>query len=133
MLPLQENIWEQAYWVRLLPRGMVAGLPCDRTSRDTPFIKEIFADPYTYKEMEDNENTTPVEPLQPWLDQLLTGPANLYDKLLGEVRRMGLWGLVAKVERYCAQEQTYRDLQARVHALQQQLSGVQQSQEARRG
>jgi hypothetical protein len=85
MLPLQENVWEQAYWVRLLPGGMVAGLPCDGTSRDTPFIKEIFADPYAYEEMEDNENTTPVEPLQPWLDQLLTGPTNLYDELLGEV------------------------------------------------
>jgi hypothetical protein len=84
MLPLQENIWEQAYWVRLLPRGMVAGLPCDGTGHDTPFIKEIFANPYAYEEMEDNENTIPVEPLQPWLDQLLTGPSNLYDELLGE-------------------------------------------------
>jgi hypothetical protein len=69
---------------------MVVGLPCDRTTRDTPFIKEIFADPYAYEEMENNENTMPVEPHQPWLDELLTGPTNLYDKLLGEVRRMGL-------------------------------------------
>jgi hypothetical protein len=133
MLPLQENVWEQAYWVRLLPGGMVAGLPCDSTTHDTPFIKEIFADPYAYKKMEDNENTMPVEPLQPWLEQLLTGPANLYDKLLGEVQRMGPWGLVAKVERYRAQEQTYQDLQARIRALQQQLEGVRQSQEAGRG
>jgi hypothetical protein len=77
---------------------MVAGLPCDGTGHDTPFIKEIFANPYAYKKMEDNENTTPMEPLQPWLDQLLTGPSNLYDELLGEVRHMGPWGLVAKVE-----------------------------------
>jgi hypothetical protein len=46
---------------------------------------------------------------------------------------MGPWGLVAEVERYHAQEQTYRDLQARIAALQQQLKGVQQSQEAERG
>jgi hypothetical protein len=49
------------------------------------------------------------------------------------VRRIGPWGLVTEVEQYRAQEQTYRDLQARIHALQQQLEGVQQSQEAGRG
>jgi hypothetical protein len=85
MLPLQENVWEQAYWVQLLPGGMMAGLPCAGTNHNTPFIKEIFADPYAYKEMEDNKNMTPVEPLQLWLDQLLMGPANLYNELLGEV------------------------------------------------
>ena len=86
---------------------MVVGLPCDGTSRNTPFIKEIFADPYTYEEIKDNKNTMPVEPLQPWLDKLLMGPTNLYNKLLGEVRRMGPWGLVAEVEQYRAQEQTH--------------------------
>jgi hypothetical protein len=46
---------------------------------------------------------------------------------------MGAWGLIAEVERYHAQEQTYQDLQARIRALQQQLEGVRQSQEAGRG
>jgi hypothetical protein len=37
---------------------------------------------------------------------------------------MGPWGLVAEVKQYRAQEQTYRDIQARLLTLQQQLEGV---------
>jgi hypothetical protein len=64
---------------------MVTGLPQEATTNDTPFVHEIFVEPYVYEDNNETFKPPPVVSLQPWLDELLTGPTNLYSKLYYKV------------------------------------------------
>jgi hypothetical protein len=125
MVPIGENLYVEARWVRQLPNGFVAGLPKECTPASTPYITELYAQP------DDLDDDEPVLPLAPWIEELLAGPSARYGMLWDEVKKCN-WGVQADVERYRGLEHQKCDVQRRIEHLQTEKRGIIAHQDAAR-
>jgi hypothetical protein len=82
VIPSGEGEYQQAYWVKQLAEGQVAGLPWEYTPGQTPFVTEVYASPAKGQE----DIMGPVHTLPNWLLSLLIGPAAHYGMLLKHVK-----------------------------------------------
>jgi hypothetical protein len=81
IIPMGDGEHQQAYWVKQLAKGQVAGLPREYVSGQTPFVTEVYASPAAGQE----DVMGPVHAMPGWLWSILTGPAAHYGKLLKHV------------------------------------------------
>ena len=91
IIPIQDNLFKPAHWVKQLTDGQVVGYPRNYNPQDTPFIAEIYASPY---EGEDNGITLPTPN---WLLEMLKGNGALFMRLADEVKHDRDWGLLAEI------------------------------------
>jgi hypothetical protein len=83
IVPCSDGYFQQAYWVKQLGEGQVAGLPQEYTLGQTLFVTEIYAT--LAKGDRDDNNLGPIHSLPHWLLAVLTGPAMHYRMLLKQV------------------------------------------------
>jgi hypothetical protein len=82
---------QQAYWVKQLAEGQVAGLPREYVPGQTPFVTEVYASLATGQE----DVMGPVHTMPGWLWLLLTGPTTHYGTLLKHVEVTNDWGVTS--------------------------------------
>ena len=92
-IPVEEGLWQPAYWVKQLPDGRCAGLLKDDGPDAVPYIADLYAQP-------DYDLNQPVLPLPCWLFQLLSGAPTYFQVVCQEVERVGDWVITAEVMRY---------------------------------
>jgi hypothetical protein len=97
---------QQAYWVKQLAEGQVAGLPREYAPGWTPFVTEVYASPVQGQE----DTMGPIHSLPGWLWSLLTRPAAHYGTLLKHIEITTDWGLVREVLRFRQLEHHLCDL-----------------------
>jgi hypothetical protein len=81
VIPIRDGEHQQAYWVKQLAEGQVAGLPREYVPGQTPFVTEVYASLATGQE----DVLGPVHAMLGWLWALLTGPAAHYSMLLKHI------------------------------------------------
>jgi hypothetical protein len=81
IVPCGEGEFQQAYWVKQLVEGQVAGLPWEYTLGQTLFVTKVYTSPAKGQE----DTMGPIHSLLSWLLALLTGPAAHYGMLLKHV------------------------------------------------
>jgi hypothetical protein len=95
IIPTSNGDHQQAYWVKQLAKGQVAGLPREYVLRQTPFVTEVHV--YATLAQGQEEVMGPVHSLLGWLWLLLIGPAVHYGMLLKHIETTGDWGTVGEV------------------------------------
>jgi hypothetical protein len=120
---------QQAYWVKQLAEGQVAGLPREYVLRQTPFVTEVYASPAAGQE----DVMGPIHTMPGWLWLLLTGPATHYGMLLKHVKVTNDWGVVGEVLRFRQLEHHLSDLCLRIAHHEAEFRGVSQAQAASKG
>jgi hypothetical protein len=118
-IPIQDNYYQLAYWVKQLDNRQVAAYPKDYTIADQPTIGDLYA----HLQGADNSNDDPILPMQPWLLELLTGPTNNYNMLYKEVQGWANWKMLAEVQCFREHEHTILDVQWRIDFLQAESQG----------
>jgi hypothetical protein len=93
VIPIGNGDHQQAYWVKQMVEGQVAGLPWEYVPGQTPFVTEVYASPAPGQE----DTMGPIHSLLGWLWSLLTGPAAHYDMLLKHVKLTNDWGVVGEI------------------------------------
>jgi hypothetical protein len=124
-IPIQDGMWQPAYWVKQLPDGRVAGLPKEHGPDEVPWVQQIYATPY-----DNGDDDYVVLPTPHWLLELLKGPAVAYATLEKAAREDGDWGLYSDIRMYHELEHHHDDKQLQLNLLQTQLKGIKQSQDA---
>jgi hypothetical protein len=97
---------QQAYWVKQLAEGQVAGLPWEYVLGQTPFVTEVYTSPAMGQE----DVLGPVHAMPGWLWSLLTEPTAHYSTLLKHVKVTNDWGMVGEVLRFRQLEHHLLDL-----------------------
>ena len=92
-IPIEEGLWQPAYWVKQLPDGQCAGLLKDDGPDAVPYIADLYAQP-------DYDLNEPVLPLPCWILQLLSGTPTYFQVVHQEVERVGDWAITAEVMHY---------------------------------
>jgi hypothetical protein len=113
IIPIGDGDHQQAYWVKQLVEGQVAGLPREYVPGQTPFVTEVYASPAPGQE----DTLGLVHSLPGWLWLLLTRPATHYGTLLKHVKVTNDWGVVGKVLRFWQLEHHLSDLRLRIAHL----------------
>jgi hypothetical protein len=93
VIPMGDGEHQQAYWVKQLAEGQVAGLPREYIPGQTLFVMEVYASLAAGQE----DVLGPVHAMPGWLWSLLTGPAAHYGMLLKHVEVTNDWGVVGEV------------------------------------
>jgi hypothetical protein len=93
VIPIGDGERQQAYWVKQLAEGQVAGLPQEYVPGQTPFVTEVYASPA----QEQEDVIGPIHALPNWLLSLLIRPAAHYGTLLKHIEAINDWGVVSKV------------------------------------
>jgi hypothetical protein len=94
VIPMGDGEHQQAYWVKQLAKGQVAGLPREYVLGQTPFVTEVYAS------AGQEDILGPVHAMPGWLWSLLMGPAAHYGMLLKHVEVTNDWGMVEEVLRF---------------------------------
>jgi hypothetical protein len=129
VIPTGDGEHQQAYWVKQLAKGQVAGLPQEYVPGQTPFVTEVYASPAVGQE----DVMGPVHAMLGWLWSLLTGPATHYGTLLKHVKVTNDWGVVGEVLRFRQLEHHLLDLCLRIAHHEAEFRGVSQAQAASKG
>jgi hypothetical protein len=120
---------QQAYWVKQLAEGQVAGLPREYVSGQTPFVTEVYASPAAGQE----DVLGLVHAMPGWLWSLLTGPIAHYGTLLKHIEVTNNWGMVGEVLRFQQLEHHLSDLHLQIAHHEAEFRGVSQAQAALKG
>jgi hypothetical protein len=115
---------QQAYWVKQLAEGQVAGLLREYVPEQTPFVTEVYASLAVGQE----DVMGPVHTMPGWLWSLLTGPAAHYGMLLKHIKVTHDWGVVGEVLRFRQLEHHLSDLHLRIAHHEAEFKGVSQAQ-----
>jgi hypothetical protein len=129
IIPTRDGEHQQAYWVKQLAKGQVAGLPRKYVSGQTPFVTEVYASLATGQE----DVMGPVHAMPGWLWSLLTGPTAHYGMLLKHVEVTNDWGVVREVLRFRQLEHHLSDLRLQIAHHEAEFRGVSQAQAASKG
>jgi hypothetical protein len=129
VIPTGDGEHQQAYWVKQLAEGQVAGLPREYVLGQTPFVTEVYASLATGQK----DVLGPVHAMLGWLWSLLTGPAAHYGTLLKHIEVTGDWGVVREVLRFRQLEHHLLDLHLRIAHHEAEFRGVSQAQAAAKG
>jgi hypothetical protein len=106
VIPTGDGDHQQAYWVKQLAKGQVAGLPREYVLGQTPFVTEVYAS----LAMGQEDVMGPVHAMPGWLWSLLTGPTAHYGTLLKHIEVTNNWGVVGEVLRFWQLEHHLSDL-----------------------
>jgi hypothetical protein len=120
---------QQAYWVKQLADGQVAGLPREYVLGQTPFVTEVYASPVSGQA----DVIGPIYAMPGWLWELLTGPAAQYSTLLKHIEVTNNWGVVREVLRFRQLEHHLSDLRLQITHHEAELKGVSQAQATSKG
>jgi hypothetical protein len=93
VIPMGDRDHQQAYWVKQLAKGQVAGLPREYVLGQTPFVTEVYASLAAGQE----DVMGPVHAMPGWLWSLLMGPTTHYSTLLKHIEVTNDWGVVGEV------------------------------------
>jgi hypothetical protein len=129
VIPTGDGEHQQAYWVKQLAEGQVAGLPREYVLGQTPFVTEVYASPATGQE----DIMGPVHAMPGWLWLLLTGPTAHYGTLLKHIKVTNDWGVVGEVLQFQQLEHHLSDLRLRIAHHEAEFRGVSQAQAASKG
>jgi hypothetical protein len=129
VIPTRDGEHQQAYWVKQLAEGQVAGLLWEYVPGQTPFVTEVYASPATGQE----DVMGPVHAMPGWLWSLLTGPAAHYGTLLKHVEVTNDWGVVEEVLQFRQLEHHLSDLCLRITHHEAEFRGVSQAQATSKG
>jgi hypothetical protein len=129
VIPMGDRDHQQAYWVKQLAKGQVAGLPREYVSGQTPFVTEVYASLAVGQE----DVMGPIHAMPGWLWSLLTGPTAHYGTLLKHVEVTNDWGVVREVLRFRQLEHHLSDLHLRITHHEAKFKGVSQAQAAAKG
>jgi hypothetical protein len=129
VIPMGDRDYQQAYWVKQLAEGQVAGLPREYVLGQTPFVMEVYASLAAGQE----DVIGPVHAMPGWLWLLLTGPAAHYGTLLKHVEVTNNWGVVGEVLRFRQLEHHLSDLHLRIAHHEAKFKGVSQAQAVAKG
>jgi hypothetical protein len=129
VIPMGDGKHQQAYWVKQLADGQVAGLPREYISGQTPFVTEVYTSPVLGQE----DVIGPVHTMPGWLWALLTGPAAQYGMLLKHIEVTNDWGVVGEVLRFRQLEHHLSDLRLQIAHHEAELKGVLQAQAVAKG
>ena len=113
-IPVEEGLWQPAYWVKLLPDGRCAGLLKDDGPEAVPYIADLFA-------QADYNPSDPDLPLPCWLLQLLAGAPTYYQVIRQEVEKIGDWAIIAEVTRYRNLTDHIKTKQAQIMQMEKDL------------
>jgi hypothetical protein len=120
VIPTGDGKHQQAYWVKQLAEGQVAGLPWEYVPGQTPFVTEVYASPAAGQE----DVMGPIYAMPGWLWSILTGPATHYGTLLKHVEVTNDWGVVGEVLRFQQLEHHLSDLHLRIAHHKAEFRGV---------
>jgi hypothetical protein len=129
VIPTGDSKHQQAYWVKQLAEGQMAGLPREYISRQTPFVIEV----YTFPAAGQEDVLGPIHAMPGWLWSLLTGPAAHYGTLLKHIKVTNDWGMVGEVLRFRQLEHHLSDLRLRIAHHEAEFRGVLQAQATAKG
>jgi hypothetical protein len=129
VIPMGDGDHQQAYWVKQLAEGQVAGLPREYIPGQTPFVTEVYASPVAGQE----DVMGPVHAMPGWLWSLLMGPAAQYSTLLKHVEVTNDWGVVGEVLRFRQLEHHLSDLRLQIAHHKAEFKGVLQAQATAKG
>jgi hypothetical protein len=129
VIPTGNGEHQQAYWVKQLAEGQVAGLPREYVLGQTPFVTEVYASPAAGQE----DVLGPVHAMLGWLWSLLMGPAAHYGTLLKHVEVTNDWGVVGEVLQFRQLEHHLSDLRLRIAHHEAEFRGVSQAQATAKG
>jgi hypothetical protein len=123
IIPTGDRDHQQAYWVKQLAEGQVAGLPREYVPGQTPFVTEVYASPAVGQE----DVMGPIHTMPGWLWSLLTGPAAHYGTLLKHIKVTNDWGVVREVLRFRQLEHHLADLRLQIAHHEAEFKGVSQA------
>jgi hypothetical protein len=129
IIPTGDGEHQQAYWVKQLAEGQVAGLPREYIPGQTPFVTEVYASLAGGQE----DVLRPIHAMPGWLWSLLTGPAAQYGTLLKHVEVTNDWGVVGEVLRFRQLEHHLSNLRLRIAHHEAEFQGVSQAQAMAKG
>jgi hypothetical protein len=129
IIPMGDGEHQQAYWVKQLAEGQVAGLPREYVPGQTPFVTEVYASSAAGQE----DVLGPVHAMPGWLWSLLTGPATHYGTLLKHVEVTNNWGMVGEVLQFRQLEHHLSDLRLQIAHHEAEFRGVLQAQAVAKG
>jgi hypothetical protein len=129
VIPTGDREHQQAYWVKQLAEGQVAGLPREYISGQTPFVTEVYASPASGQE----DILGPIHAMPGWLWSLLTGPAAHYGTLLKHIEVTNDWGMVGEVLWFQQLEHHLSDLCLQIAYHEAEFRGVSQAQATAKG
>jgi hypothetical protein len=129
VIPTGDGEHQQAYWVKQLAKGQVAGLPQEYVPGQTPFVTEVYASLAAGQE----DVMGPIHAMPGWLWSILTGPAAHYGTLLKHIEVTNDWGVVGEVLRFRQLEHHLSDLRLRIAHHEAEFRGVSQAQAASKG
>jgi hypothetical protein len=129
VIPTGDEDHQQAYWVKQLAEGQVAGLPREYVPGQTPFVTEVYASPAMGQE----DVMGHVHAMPGWLWLLLIGPAAHYGMLLKHVEVTNDWGVVGEVLRFRQLKHHLSDLRLQIAHHEAEFKGVSQAQAAAKG
>jgi hypothetical protein len=92
-IPVGDGLYQEAKWIRLNDDGTVSSYLTTHGPNQQPFTINLYAAP-------DHSVDSPLEPLPPWFQHLLTGPGGDFHVLQGTVADTEDWGLAREVARY---------------------------------
>jgi hypothetical protein len=129
VIPTGDSDHQQAYWVKQLAKGQVAGLPREYVPGQTPFVTEVYTSLVAGQE----DIIGPIHAMPGWLWSLLTGPAAHYGTLLKHVEVTNDWRVVGEVLRFRQLEHHLSDLCLQIAHHKAEFKGVSQAQAAAKG
>jgi hypothetical protein len=129
VIPIGDGDYQQAYWVKQLAEGQVAGLPQEYIPGQTPFVTEVYASPVQGQE----DVMGPIHALSRWLWSLLTRLAAHYGMLLKHVKVTNDWGVVGKVLQFQQLKHHLSDLRLQIAHLEAEFHEVLQAQSTLKG
>ena len=117
VIPVGEELYRSAKWIKRVEAGKVAGYADVQGPRDAPYITEIYTSPNFSME-------TPCEPIVPWLGNILKENALQFAMLLEAVEELRDWGISADVRRYQEFDDQVVYLRNQINKIEQNLACI---------
>jgi hypothetical protein len=116
-IPVGDGLYQEARWIRLNDDGTVSGYLSTHGPNQQPFTIDLYAAP-------DHSTESPLEPLPPWFQHLLTGPGGDFHVLQGVVANTEDWGLAREITRYCELDNDVTAVAIKIEEYQRDLDAT---------
>jgi hypothetical protein len=116
-IPVGDGLYQEARWIRLNDDGTVSGYLSTHGPNQQPFTINLYATP-------DHSTESPLEPLPPWFQHLLTGPGGDFHVLQGAVADTEDWGLAREITQYCELDNDVTAVAIKIEEYQRDLDAA---------
>ena len=117
VIPIGNEIFRPAKWIKLLEEGRVAMYASDDGPSSPPTIGIIHAQPNT-------DTTLTVEPLPAWYKALLMGPATAFHTYRRTLSHPQQWGMQADVTHYRAINEEIVKASSHLHTIEAEIEDL---------